>query len=117
MRWIHPRRQPEDRGRRVRGATGAFAAALGGRGLAGAVLFDPHRVAYEQHGLWENWRHHVGTRSASGTTRGRSSTAAMTVEPGLYAAGLGGFRHSDTVVVRGDGLGFLTRTTRATSRA
>jgi Xaa-Pro dipeptidase len=32
----------------------------------------------------------------------------MTVEPGLYAAGLGGFRHSDTVVVRGDGLGFLS---------
>jgi len=32
----------------------------------------------------------------------------FTVEPGLYAAGLGGFRHSDTVVVRDDGLEFLT---------
>ena len=27
----------------------------------------------------------------------------FTVEPGLYAAGLGGFRHSDTVAVRTTG--------------
>jgi Xaa-Pro dipeptidase len=32
----------------------------------------------------------------------------FTVEPGLYSPGLGGFRHSDTVVIREDGLEFLT---------
>lgn len=32
----------------------------------------------------------------------------FTIEPGLYAAGLGGFRHSDTVVVRDEGLELLT---------
>ena len=32
----------------------------------------------------------------------------FTVEPGLYAAGLGGFRHSDTIAVTTNGLDFLT---------
>ena len=32
----------------------------------------------------------------------------FTVEPGLYASGLGGFRHSDTVAVTDDGIEFLT---------
>ena len=32
----------------------------------------------------------------------------FTVEPGLYDAGLGGFRHSDTVVVTPDGIEILT---------
>ena len=32
----------------------------------------------------------------------------FTVEPGLYAAGLGGFRHSDTVAVTEEGIEFLT---------
>jgi Xaa-Pro aminopeptidase len=30
------------------------------------------------------------------------------VEPGLYVPDLGGFRHSDTVVITSDGLEFLT---------
>jgi Xaa-Pro aminopeptidase len=32
----------------------------------------------------------------------------FTIEPGVYVAGLGGFRHSDTVVVRSDGIEILT---------
>jgi Xaa-Pro aminopeptidase len=32
----------------------------------------------------------------------------LTVEPGLYAPQLGGFRHSDTVVITEDGLEILT---------
>jgi Xaa-Pro aminopeptidase len=32
----------------------------------------------------------------------------FTIEPGLYADGLGGFRHSDTVVVTEDGIDVLT---------
>ena len=30
------------------------------------------------------------------------------LRPGLYAAGLGGFRHSDTVAVTDDGIDYLT---------
>ena len=32
----------------------------------------------------------------------------FTIEPGVYVAGVGGFRHSDTVVVRPDGIEVLT---------
>jgi len=32
----------------------------------------------------------------------------FTVEPGLYVEGLGGFRHSDTVLVVDDGIEVLT---------
>jgi Xaa-Pro dipeptidase len=32
----------------------------------------------------------------------------FTIEPGVYVDGLGGFRHSDTVVVRPDGIEILT---------
>ena len=32
----------------------------------------------------------------------------FTIEPGVYAAEVGGFRHSDTVVVTPDGIDVLT---------
>jgi Xaa-Pro aminopeptidase len=32
----------------------------------------------------------------------------FTIEPGLYDAGIGGFRHSDTVAVAADGIDVLT---------
>jgi Xaa-Pro aminopeptidase len=32
----------------------------------------------------------------------------FTVEPGLYAERLGGFRHSDTVAITADGIEFIT---------
>ena len=32
----------------------------------------------------------------------------FTIEPGLYDAAIGGFRHSDTVVVTEDGMDILT---------
>ena len=32
----------------------------------------------------------------------------FTIEPGLYSSNIGGFRHSDTVVVRDDGIEMLT---------
>ena len=76
------------------------------------------RAYYEVHGLWENWRHHVGhaigLRYHEGPFLDRGDPTEIragmvfTVEPGLYAAGLGGFRHSDTVAVTDDGLDFLT---------
>ena len=32
----------------------------------------------------------------------------LTVEPGLYVSGLGGFRHSDTVVITESGMELIT---------
>ncbi len=32
----------------------------------------------------------------------------FTIEPGVYSREVGGFRHSDTVVVTGDGIEILT---------
>jgi len=76
------------------------------------------RAYYERHGLWDNWRHHVGhaigIRYHEGPFLDRGDATEIrpgmvfTVEPGLYAGGLGGFRHSDTVAVTEDGLDFLT---------
>jgi Xaa-Pro dipeptidase len=76
------------------------------------------RAYYEKHDLWEYWKHHVGhcigLRYHEGPFLDIGDDTEIkpgmvfTVEPGLYAAGLGGFRHSDTVVVRDDGIEFLT---------
>jgi Xaa-Pro aminopeptidase len=76
------------------------------------------RAYYDEHGLWENWRHHVGhtigLRYHEGPFLDRGDDTEIlpgmvfTVEPGLYAAGLGGFRHSDTVAVTDSGVEWLT---------
>lgn len=76
------------------------------------------RAYYDEHALWDNWRHHVGhaigMRYHEGPFLDRGDPTEIrpgmvfTVEPGLYAAGLGGFRHSDTVAVTEDGLDVLT---------
>ena len=73
---------------------------------------------YKQHDLMTNWKHHVG--HAIGIRYHESPYLDLgdhtiiqpgmvfTVEPGLYPPDLGGFRHSDTVVVTGDGIEILT---------
>jgi len=76
------------------------------------------RAYYDEHGLWENWRHHVGhaigLRYHEGPFLDRGDATEIrpgmvfTVEPGLYAAAVGGFRHSDTVAVTEDGVEWLT---------
>ena len=76
------------------------------------------RAYYEQHGLWEHWRHHVGhaigMRYHEGPFLDRGDETEIrpgmvfTVEPGLYAPALGGFRHSDTIAVTDDGVEWLT---------
>jgi len=76
------------------------------------------RAYYDEHDLWDYWKHHVGhcigLRYHEGPFLDFGDNTEIkpgmvfTVEPGLYAAGLGGFRHSDTVAVTDDGIEFLT---------
>src|SRR6266545_4217839 len=87
----------------------------------GARCSDVDRAVrryYDEHDLWEYWKHHVGhcigLRYHEGPFFNIGDDTEIkpgmvfTVEPGLYAAGLGGFRHSDTVAVTEDGIEFLT---------
>jgi Xaa-Pro dipeptidase len=76
------------------------------------------RAYYDEHRLWDYWKHHVGHCIGLryhegpfldiGDDTELAPGMVFTVEPGLYATGLGGFRHSDTVVVTDDGIDFLT---------
>jgi Xaa-Pro dipeptidase len=76
------------------------------------------RAYYDEQELWDYWKHHVGHAIGLRYHEGPfldigddteiKPGMVFTVEPGLYAAGLGGFRHSDTVAVTEDGLDFLT---------
>jgi Xaa-Pro aminopeptidase len=76
------------------------------------------RAYYDEHDLWENWRHHVGhaigMRYHEGPFLDRGDPTEIrpgmvfTVEPGLYSPAVGGFRHSDTIAVTDDGVEWLT---------
>jgi Xaa-Pro aminopeptidase len=76
------------------------------------------RSYFEQHGLVEHWRHHTGHAIGlryhegpfldSGDDTEIRPGMVFTVEPGLYSPELGGFRHSDTVLVTNDGIEILT---------
>lgn len=76
------------------------------------------RAYFAKHDLEQSWKHHtghcIGLRYHEGPFLDTGDSTIIqpgmvfTVEPGLYVAGLGGFRHSDTVVVREDGVGMLT---------
>jgi Xaa-Pro dipeptidase len=76
------------------------------------------RAYYDEHGLWDYWKHHVGHCIGLRYHEGPfldigddteiKQGMVFTVEPGLYAEGLGGFRHSDTVAVTDEGIEFLT---------
>jgi Xaa-Pro aminopeptidase len=76
------------------------------------------RAYYEKHDLMGYWKHHVGHaigiryHEAPFLDIGDSTIIrpgmVFTVEPGLYAPGIGGFRHSDTVLITEDGIELLT---------
>jgi Xaa-Pro aminopeptidase len=73
---------------------------------------------FEQHDLLPLWRQHtghaIGLRNHEapfldvGDHTPIEPGMVFTIEPGLYAEGLGGFRHSDTVAVTSDGIEILT---------
>jgi Xaa-Pro aminopeptidase len=76
------------------------------------------RAYYVANDLMPYWKHHVGhaigLRYHEGPFLDLGDPTVLepgmvfTVEPGLYVPDLGGFRHSDTVVITADGLEILT---------
>lgn len=76
------------------------------------------RAYYEKHELMDYWKHHVGHAIGLryheapfldlGDKTEIQPGMVLTVEPGLYKADLGGFRHSDTVLITEDGHEILT---------
>ena len=73
---------------------------------------------YDKYDLQDNWRHHTGHALGLlgheapffdiGDDTIMEPGMVFSVEPGIYVPGLGGFRHSDTVVVTGEGMDFIT---------
>jgi len=76
------------------------------------------RAYFDAHDLMPYWRHHtghtIGLRYHEGPFLDTGDETEIrpgmvfTVEPGLYSPELGGFRHSDTAVVTGDGMELVT---------
>jgi Xaa-Pro dipeptidase len=76
------------------------------------------RAYFDEHDLWPHWRHHTGHAIGlryhegpfldSGDDTEIRPGMVFTVEPGLYSPELGGFRHSDTVLVTETGTEILT---------
>ena len=76
------------------------------------------RSYYEANELMPLWRHHTGHAIGlryhegpfldSGDETELRPGMVFTIEPGLYSPEIGGFRHSDTVLVTDDGIEILT---------
>lgn len=77
------------------------------------------REYFERHGLTPYWRHHtghnIGIRYHEGPFLDIGDDTIIepgmlfTVEPGIYVPGIGGFRHSDTILITDGEPEFLTQ--------
>jgi len=104
-----PKRSGGQKGTDIRGRSGA--------GTGTGSLRKP-TAATGHEGLMRFWKHHtghaIGLRYHEGPFLDAGDQTVIrpgivfTVEPGLYAPEMGGFRHSDTVVVTKDGIEILT---------
>ncbi len=94
----------------------AFEAMVPGKPCS--VVEEAVLAYFEKHDLMAYRKHHVGhcigLRYHEGPFLDRGDQTIMqpgmifTVEPGLYSAGVGGFRHSDTAVITEDGVELMT---------
>ncbi len=76
------------------------------------------RAYFEKHDLTQYWKHHtghcIGLRYHEGPFLDIGDDTELkpgmvfTVEPGIYVPGLGGFRHSDTILITEDGVQAMT---------
>lgn len=89
-----------------------------GPGVPCAEVDRAVRAYYDRHDLFDYWKHHVGHAIGLryheapfldlGDDTLMQPGMVFTVEPGLYSPELGGFRHSDTVLITEDGIDMLT---------
>jgi Xaa-Pro dipeptidase len=87
-------------------------------GVTCAVVDNAVLAYFEAEGLLANWRQHTGHGIGLGNHEAPfldvgdftpiEPGMVFTIEPGLYSDTVGGFRHSDTIVVTGDGIEILT---------
>ncbi|MBS3794471.1 MAG: aminopeptidase P family protein [Candidatus Thorarchaeota archaeon] len=101
-------------------ATAAQSAALSaaGPGVKCADVDKAARKALKEHGVFELARHHTGHGLGLegherpfldiGSKEEMEPGMIFSCEPGVYAKGVGGFRHSDTFVVTEAGIDILT---------
>lgn len=83
-----------------------------------SVVDDAVRNFFDKNNLWEYWRHHQGHNigleghEAPFFDIGDDSIMlpgmVVSVEPGIYVPGLGGFRHSDTGIITETGFEIIT---------
>ena len=89
-----------------------------GPGVSCSEVDQKVRAYYDKHNLWDYWKHHVGHAIGLryheapfldlGDETVMQPGMVFTIEPGLYHPELGGFRHSDTVLITEAGIEILT---------
>ena len=87
-------------------------------GMPCSVVDDAVMAIFRERDLEAHWRHHTGHALGLlgheapffdvGDDTVMQAGMVFSVEPGIYVPGLGGFRHSDTLVVTDTGIEFLT---------